>query len=83
MVSVLTLCRSNFVGTEFTVFDKGEKPNKDGDVQGLAPRQEIAAVIYVCAYVPGASVLRHIVFALRALEQQSRVRASGPLATLR
>eukprot|EP00667_Euglena_gracilis_P012900 EG_transcript_13271 len=38
--------RSNFVGTEFTVFDKGEKPNKDGDVQGLAPRQEIAAVIY-------------------------------------
>lgn len=38
--------RANFVGTEFTVFDKGEKPTQSGDVQGLAPRQEIAAVIY-------------------------------------
>jgi tubby-related protein 1 len=38
--------RANFVGTEFTVFDKGEKPNREGEVQGLAPRQEIGGVIY-------------------------------------
>lgn len=35
--------RSNFVGTEFTVYDKGEKPTKDG---GLQQRQELAAVLY-------------------------------------
>eukprot|EP00756_Hemistasia_phaeocysticola_P022683 Hpha_TRINITY_DN15848_c4_g22::TRINITY_DN15848_c4_g22_i1::g.189060::m.189060 len=35
--------RSNFVGTEFTVYDKGEKPTKDG---GLQQRQELAAVMY-------------------------------------
>jgi len=38
--------RANFVGTEFTVFDKGEKATKEGDGQGLAPRQEVAAVVY-------------------------------------
>lgn len=38
--------RANFVGTEFTVFDKGEKPPKEGDTQGLATRQEIGAVVY-------------------------------------
>lgn len=35
--------RSNFVGTEFTVYDKGEKPSKEG---GLQQRQEMAAVLY-------------------------------------
>eukprot|EP01063_Lacrimia_lanifica_P037221 TRINITY_DN757_c1_g3_i1.p1 TRINITY_DN757_c1_g3~~TRINITY_DN757_c1_g3_i1.p1 ORF type:complete len:388 (+),score=132.57 TRINITY_DN757_c1_g3_i1:85-1248(+) len=35
--------RGNFLGTEFTVYDRGEKPSKDG---GLAFRQELAAVLY-------------------------------------
>eukprot|EP01004_Peranema_trichophorum_P003834 NODE_2799_length_1491_cov_39.614035_g2419_i0.p1 GENE.NODE_2799_length_1491_cov_39.614035_g2419_i0~~NODE_2799_length_1491_cov_39.614035_g2419_i0.p1 ORF type:complete len:390 (+),score=75.62 NODE_2799_length_1491_cov_39.614035_g2419_i0:125-1294(+) len=38
--------RSNFVGTEFTVFDKGEKPGKDGAVLGVASRQECAGIVY-------------------------------------
>jgi tubby-related protein 1 len=38
--------RSNFVGTEFTAYDKGEKPTKEGEARGLAQRHEIAAVIY-------------------------------------
>eukprot|EP00899_Mesostigma_viride_P012551 jgi/Mesvir1/21297/Mv21688-RA.1 len=41
--------RSNFVGTEFTIYDKGAKP-KDADHTSLltqmAPRQELGAVIY-------------------------------------
>eukprot|EP01061_Rhynchopus_euleeides_P020139 TRINITY_DN32890_c0_g1_i2.p1 TRINITY_DN32890_c0_g1~~TRINITY_DN32890_c0_g1_i2.p1 ORF type:complete len:418 (+),score=141.27 TRINITY_DN32890_c0_g1_i2:53-1255(+) len=35
--------RSNFLGTEFTIYDRGEKPSKEG---GLAMRQELAAVLY-------------------------------------
>ena len=35
--------RSNFLGTEFTIYDRGEKPSKEG---GLSMRQELAAVLY-------------------------------------
>eukprot|EP01059_Diplonema_ambulator_P004560 TRINITY_DN14276_c0_g1_i4.p1 TRINITY_DN14276_c0_g1~~TRINITY_DN14276_c0_g1_i4.p1 ORF type:complete len:361 (+),score=88.68 TRINITY_DN14276_c0_g1_i4:149-1084(+) len=35
--------RSNFLGTEFTVYDRGERATKDGSV---SHRQELAAVLY-------------------------------------
>jgi len=41
--------RSNFVGTEFTIFDKGVKPGEsvsDGGASQLAPRTELGAVTY-------------------------------------
>jgi len=41
--------RSNFVGTEFTIFDKGVKPGEsasDGGLSQLAPRTELGAVTY-------------------------------------
>eukprot|EP00997_Jenningsia_sp_PLL12_P007010 NODE_3608_length_753_cov_75.953125_g3026_i0.p1 GENE.NODE_3608_length_753_cov_75.953125_g3026_i0~~NODE_3608_length_753_cov_75.953125_g3026_i0.p1 ORF type:complete len:178 (+),score=52.33 NODE_3608_length_753_cov_75.953125_g3026_i0:32-535(+) len=31
---------------EFTIFDKGEKPGKEGATQGVSTRQECAAVVY-------------------------------------
>jgi tubby-related protein 1 len=40
--------RSNFVGTEFTIYDKGSKPGEkpDGKSAGLEPRQDLGAVTY-------------------------------------
>jgi len=40
--------RSNFVGTEFTIYDKGAKPGEkpDGKSAGLAPREDLGAVTY-------------------------------------
>lgn len=41
--------RSNFVGTEFTIFDRGVKPGEsaaDGGLSQLAPRTELGAVTY-------------------------------------
>ena len=40
--------RSNFVGTEFTLYDKGSKPGEkpDGKSAGLAPREDLGAVTY-------------------------------------
>ena len=40
--------RSNFLGTEFTIFDKGSKPGEkpDGKSAGLEPRQDLGAVTY-------------------------------------
>ena len=41
--------RSNFVGTEFTLYDKGVKPGEsaaDGGISQLAPRMELGAVTY-------------------------------------
>ena len=35
--------RSNFLGTEYTIYDKGEKGSKGG---GLSLRQELGAVLY-------------------------------------
>ncbi len=45
--------RSNFVGTEFVVYDKGEAPPAESDepnakVDPTSIRQELGAVIYVC-----------------------------------
>lgn len=40
--------RSNFVGTEFVVYDKGlsAKESKQGDTSNAEPRQELAAICY-------------------------------------
>eukprot|EP00906_Rhabdomonas_costata_P033365 RCo047022 len=39
--------RANFVGTEFIIFDKGEKPSRmGGSSAGLGARQEVGAVLY-------------------------------------
>jgi hypothetical protein len=45
--------RSNFVGTEFVVFDQGVNPKDAGSavasaVSSTSVRQELASVIYVC-----------------------------------
>jgi hypothetical protein len=49
----LYLSRSNFVGTEFVVFDNGVNPKDAGSaaasaVSSTSVRQELASVIYVC-----------------------------------
>lgn len=43
---MIVYCRSNVVGTQFTLYDNGENPKK-GPVIGEGARQELAAVIYV------------------------------------
>lgn len=43
-----TVCRSNVLGTKFTVYDGGENPEKKPFVQeNESVRQELAAVCYV------------------------------------
>ncbi|KAJ9453228.1 Tubby protein-like protein 1 [Diplonema papillatum] len=50
--------RSNFLGTEFTVYDKGEKPSREG---GLALRQELAAVCFESTLVGSKGPRRMVV----------------------
>jgi hypothetical protein len=43
--------RSNFFGTEFTLYDNGRNPNKlvgEDDIHLDTPRKELGAVVYVC-----------------------------------
>ena len=42
-------CRSNLLGTRFTVFDNGKNPHRGGSTDVGSLRQELAAVIYVRA----------------------------------
>jgi hypothetical protein len=39
--------RSNFVGTEFVLYDKGEAPTAEGNADPAKVRQELGGVIYV------------------------------------
>lgn len=43
--------RSNFVGTEFVFYDKGEAPKPDTDPNDVGLRQELGAVIYVICFL--------------------------------
>ena len=44
---LLLYFRSNFVGTEFVMYDKGNAPNPDGSSVGEDVRQELGVILYV------------------------------------
>ena len=53
-------CRSNMLGTQFTVYDSGSSPkfgsaNKGGSAGVIGVRRELAALVYVSVHQRAAS----------------------------
>ena len=60
--------RSNFLGTEFMVYDRGEKSSKDS---GLAVRQELAAVLYE-TNIMGSKVPRRMIAVVPSVDASGK-----------
>ena len=69
--------RSNFVGTEFQVFDDGYNPKDDPEFSGQEMRNELGAVMYA-ANVWGSRGPRKMQVALPAVDQNSRLVLPDP-----
>eukprot|EP01006_Ploeotia_vitrea_P060103 TRINITY_DN75306_c0_g1_i1.p1 TRINITY_DN75306_c0_g1~~TRINITY_DN75306_c0_g1_i1.p1 ORF type:complete len:389 (-),score=34.25 TRINITY_DN75306_c0_g1_i1:113-1279(-) len=65
--------RANFVGTEFIIYDKGEKPTKEGLSSGLHLRQELGAVLYE-RNILGSKGPRKMTALLPAVDEQTNRR---------
>jgi len=66
-VNYLGKLRSNFVGTEFQIFDDGHNPKDEPDVPGREVRRELAGVMYQ-ANVLGSRGPRKMQVALPAVD---------------
>lgn len=64
--------RSNFVGTEFQIFDNGHNPKDAGDGGGPEVRKELGSIMYA-ANVLGSRGPRKMQVALPAVDENNRI----------